>query len=151
MINRTLPSTKDRHFDPVSIYDHDASPRAIDTLWSLAGVLFIAAATTVLVDEDWPSDLMPASEAAESTAPGGPLIPPRLNAVALTADIHAVPLSTEEVGHLQSRLTELGFAPGKIDGIAGSRTLKALNAYRASRNLEAASSVDHGTAAGLLE
>lgn len=149
MTNRTLPSTKERHFDPASIYDHDASPKAFDTLWSLAGVLFIAAATTVLVDEDWPSSLVPVSEAAESTAPT--LVPPRLNTVALTADIYAARLSTEDVRHLQSRLTELGFAPGKIDGIAGSRTLKALNAYRASRNLEAASSVDHGTAAGLLE
>jgi hypothetical protein len=151
MTNRTLPSTKDRHFDPVAIYDHDASPRAFDTLWSLAGVVFIAAATTVLVGEDWPSSLVPASEAAESTAPGGTLVPPRLNTVALTADIHAARLSTEDVRHLQSKLTELGFAPGKIDGIAGGRTLNALNAYRASQNMEPATGVDYGTAAELLE
>ena len=151
MSNRTLPFAKDRYFDPASIYDHDASPKALDTLWSLAGVFFIAVATTVLVGEDWPSHLVPESEAAESTAPSGALIPPRLNVQALTADIHAAPLSTDDVRHVQGRLAELGFAPGKIDGIAGSRTLKALNAYRASQHLEPATGVDYGSAEELLD
>ena len=151
MINRILPSDKDRHFDPASTYDHDASPKALDAFWSLAGVIFIAAATTIMVGEDWPTSLVPASEAAESTVPSATLVPPRLNIVALTADIEAAPLGTDDVRHLQSKLAELGFAPGKIDGIAGSRTLDALNAYRASQNLEPATGVDYGTAAGLLD
>jgi hypothetical protein len=148
MINH--PSAEKRRFDPASSYDHDASPKALDTLWSFAGVFFIAVATTVLVGEDWPPHLVPESEAAESTAPSG-LMPPKLNVMALTADVHAAPLSTDDVRHLQSKLTELGFAPGKIDGIAGARTLGALNAYRASKSLEPAAEVDYGTAAELLE
>lgn len=151
MTNWTPSSAKDRHFDPASIYDHDASPRALDTLWSLAGVLFIAAATTVLVGEDWPSSLVPASEAAESTAPSGALVPPRLNVMALTSDIRVAKLSADDVRQVQAKLAQLGFAPGKVDGIAGARTLGALNAYRASQDLEPATRVDYGTAAGLLE
>jgi hypothetical protein len=151
MFNPNFPSAKDHRFDLAATYDHDASPKALDTLWSLAGVIFIAAATTVLVGEDWPTSWVPVSEAAESTAPSTTLIPPRLNVVALTADIEAAPLDADDVRHLQRKLTELGFAPGKIDGIAGGRTLNALNAYRESRNLEPATGVDYGTAAGLVD
>jgi hypothetical protein len=151
MINDPFPRERHVRFDPVSAYDHDASPRQFDTLWSLAGVLFIAVATAALVGEEWPANLVPASEAAESTTPNGALTPPRPNLTALVADIEVAPLSAEDVRHLQMKLEELGFAPGKIDGIAGSRTLNALNAYRESRNLESASAVDYGTAAGLLD
>jgi peptidoglycan hydrolase-like protein with peptidoglycan-binding domain len=36
---------------------------------------------------------------------------------------------------MQTRLRESGFDPGPIDGIAGKRTLAALNAYRQSVSL----------------
>ena len=151
MINDSFPHERHGRFDPVSAYDHDASPRQFDTLWSLAGVLFIAVATAALVGEEWPANLMPASEAAESTAPEGTLTPPRPDFAAFTADIVVAPLTADDVRYLQTKLEELGFAPGRIDGIPGSRTLNALNAYRESRNLEPAIAVDYGTAAGLLD
>lgn len=150
MTKRTFHSGTQRRFDAVAAYDRDAAPRRFDTLWSWAGVLFIAAATTVLVDEDWSPHLVTASEAAESTAPSGTLMPPRLNTAALTADFVMAPLGTDDIRHLQTRLQELGFSPGKIDGIAGARTLDALNAYRGSRLLEPVTAVDYDSAADLL-
>ncbi len=151
MVNHTFSSDEYRRFDPVSVYDRDAAPRQFDTFWSIVGVLFIAGATAILADEEWPTDLVPASEAAESTAPATILVPPRLNVIALTADFKVAPLTADDIRHVQTRLEELGFAPGRIDGIAGGRTLDALNAYRASRNLEPASLVDYGSAGGLLD
>lgn len=41
-------------------------------------------------------------------------------------------LSSTDVRMVQIRLKENGFDPGPIDGIAGKRTLAALNAYRQS-------------------
>jgi peptidoglycan hydrolase-like protein with peptidoglycan-binding domain len=117
----------------------------------VAGVLFIAGATAVLVGEEWPTNLVPPTEAAESTAPSGTLIPPRPNFAALAADFEVAPLSADDVRQLQTKLDQLGFAPGKIDGIAGARTLGALNAYRGSRNLAPVKTVDYSTAAGLLD
>lgn len=153
MANRILPFAADRHFDPASTYDHDASPKALDMFWSVAGVLFVAAATTIVVGEDWPQRLVAPTEAeaAESTAPAGALVAPRLNVVALTADIHAARLSTEDVRQLQDRLAQLGYAPGKVDGIAGTRTLDALNAYRAAQSMAPADAVDYGTVGALLD
>lgn len=139
-----------RSFDSVATYDRDAAPKRLDTLWSLAGVVFIAAATMTLVDEEWPAPLVAKSEAAESTAPSG-LVPPRLNTVALTADFTVAPLGADDVRAVQAKLAELGFAPGKLDGIAGPRTLGALNAYRSARNLEPAARLDYSTADGLLD
>jgi peptidoglycan hydrolase-like protein with peptidoglycan-binding domain len=37
---------------------------------------------------------------------------------------------------VQTRLKESGFDPGPIDGLAGKRTLAALNAYRESIRLD---------------
>lgn len=152
MVHHRFSSDSHRHFDPVAAYDHDAAPRRLDALWSLAGVVFIAVATTALVGEEWPENLVTASEAAESTAPSAAaLTPPRLNTVALTADFEVAPLNTDDVRYLQTKLEELGFTPGKIDGIAGDRTLDALNAYRGSRNLAPVRAVDYGTVTGLLD
>ena len=150
MTNRPL-SSHSRPFDPVDVYDRDAAPKRFDLLWSLAGVIFIAAATMIVVDEEWPAPLVSESQAAESTAPDGSLIPPRLNTAALTADFEVAPLSADDVRQLQLKLEALGFAPGKIDGMAGPHTLGALNAYRASRNLEPATRVDYGSAGELLD
>lgn len=59
-------------------------------------------------------------------------------------------LKWSEVRDLQAKLAKLGFDPGRIDGIAGRRTLEALNRYRLARHLDRASSVDRTTAADLL-
>lgn len=150
MMNRSH-SSHSRPFDPVDAYDRDAAPKRFDILWSLAGVIFIAAATMIVVDEDWPSPLVSESEAAESTAPDGSLVPPRLNTIALSADFEVAPLSADDVRQLQLKLEMFGFAPGKIDGMAGPRTLGALNAYRQSRNLEPATSINYGSVEGLLD
>jgi hypothetical protein len=60
-------------------------------------------------------------------------------------------LSAGDIRTLQSRLKSLGFDPGAIDGIAGPRTLQALNLYRASMKLEHVSYVDRSTVADLTE
>ncbi len=151
MVNHTFSSDEYRRFDPVAAYDRDAAPRQFDSFWSIAGVLFITGATAILADEQWPADLVAASDTAESTATAAILAPPRFNVIALTADFEVAPLTADDIRHVQARLEELGFAPGRIDGIAGGRTLDALNAYRASRNLEPASLVDYGSAGGLLD
>lgn len=63
----------------------------------------------------------------------------------------ATPLTARDVWLLQSRLKQLGFDPGAIDGIAGKHTLDALNLYRATKNLVRASGVDRATIADLLD
>lgn len=60
-------------------------------------------------------------------------------------------LKWSDVRDLQTRLTALGFDPGAIDGIAGRRTLDALNRYRAAKLLGSASWVDRTTVADLLD
>jgi peptidoglycan hydrolase-like protein with peptidoglycan-binding domain len=44
-------------------------------------------------------------------------------------------LSPSDIRMVQARLKEGGFDPGPIDGVAGKRTLAALNAYRQSISL----------------
>ena len=60
-------------------------------------------------------------------------------------------VSVPEMRTLQRRLKTLGYDPGAIDGRAGPSTLHALNQYRASKLLKPVSSVDHTTAADLLD
>jgi hypothetical protein len=60
-------------------------------------------------------------------------------------------MSANEIRQLQSRLMTLGFDPGQIDGIAGPRTLHALNLYRASVELDPVHSVDRATVADLAD
>lgn len=61
------------------------------------------------------------------------------------------PLTAREVWLLQSRLKQLGFDPGAIDGIAGKHTLDALNLYRATKNLERAPGIDRTAVTDLLD
>jgi Putative peptidoglycan binding domain len=68
----------------------------------------------------------------------------------LGAEAAARPMTAAEIRKVQGRLETLGFSPGAIDGIAGRRTLDALNRYRASENLARASTFDRTTAADLL-
>jgi hypothetical protein len=60
-------------------------------------------------------------------------------------------LKWSEVRNLQTRLSQLGFDPGKLDGIAGPRTLDALNRYRAAQSLEPVSRIDATTITDLLD
>lgn len=60
-------------------------------------------------------------------------------------------LKWSEIRDLQVKLANLGFNPGRIDGIAGRRTLGALNRYRAAQHLDRASFVDRATVADLLD
>jgi hypothetical protein len=70
-----------------------------------------------------------------------------------TQTAHAVAdrLKWSEVRNLQIKLSELGFDAGKPDGIAGARTLDALNRYRATQSLDRISWVDRSTIAHLLD
>lgn len=67
------------------------------------------------------------------------------------AGIVADHLKWSEVRDLQAKLAKLGFDPGRIDGIAGRRTLGALNLYRTAQHLDRASRVDRTTVTGLLD
>lgn len=60
-------------------------------------------------------------------------------------------LKWSEVRDMQAKLAKLGFEPGTIDGIAGRRTLDALNRYREAQLLGPASWVDRTTIADLLD
>ena len=53
--------------------------------------------------------------------------------------------SSYEVERVQMYLTALGYDPGPIDGIWGGKTLKALNAVRADKELPAIKSLDEKT------
>ena len=78
--------------------------------------------------------LVEESEAAELNALGG-FAPPAVNHVAVLTRLEANQLSPSDVRTVQTRLKESGFDPGPIDGLAGKRTLAALNAYRDSIRL----------------
>lgn len=67
------------------------------------------------------------------------------------APVAAGPLTVAELRTLQSKLDGLGFKPGVVDGIAGGRTLDALNRYRASRMLKQVSEIEYATVGGLLD
>lgn len=58
-------------------------------------------------------------------------------------------LSRSDIRLVQTRLRQAGFDPGPIDGIAGKRTLAALNAYRQSINLSPAPVVSRETIGAL--
>jgi hypothetical protein len=61
--------------------------------------------------------------------------PPLVNAQAVLSRLETNELSPSDIRMVQARLQESGFDPGPIDGIAGKRTLAALNAYRHSVSL----------------
>lgn len=79
--------------------------------------------------------LVEESVAAEPTAGLRGFGPPRLNPQAVLSRIENNELSPSDIRMMQTRLRESGFDPGPIDGIAGKRTLAALNAYRQSVSL----------------
>lgn len=59
-------------------------------------------------------------------------------------------LDAREVRAIQVLLQIKGFDPGPVDGIAGKRTLTALNAYRQSLGLSHATAVNSETIAALV-
>lgn len=74
---------------------------------------------------------------------------PDLNAS--DARVATAPLTSTDARRLQAKLKGLGFDPGPIDGMAGRRTLDALNRYRETRQLSRASHIDHASVADLLD
>lgn len=79
--------------------------------------------------------LVEESQAAElNTRPGG-FAPPAVNPAAVLTRLERNELSPSDIRTVQTRLKEGGFDPGPIDGLAGKRTLAALNAYRKSIQL----------------
>jgi hypothetical protein len=65
--------------------------------------------------------------------------------------VAAGPLTVADLRTLQSKLEGLGFKPGVVDGIAGGRTLDALNRYREARTLERVFEIEYATVGGLLD
>ena len=80
--------------------------------------------------------LVEESEAAELNAGVGGFAPPAVNPEAVLNRLESNEFSRSEIRIVQTRLKESGFDPGPIDGLAGKRTLAALNAYRQSIRLE---------------
>lgn len=79
--------------------------------------------------------LVEESAAAEpNTVPRG-LEPPLVNPQAVLSRLQTNELSPSDIRMVQTRLKDSGFDPGPIDGVAGKRTLAALNAYRQSISL----------------
>jgi peptidoglycan hydrolase-like protein with peptidoglycan-binding domain len=72
--------------------------------------------------------------------------------VVLTAadETAKLPLTTDDVIKVQTRLKSLGFNPGKADGQAGPHTMKALNDYRKSLGLQPVPAIDRPAVAPLL-
>jgi peptidoglycan hydrolase-like protein with peptidoglycan-binding domain len=54
----------------------------------------------------------------------------------------ARPLTTTQIAQLQGRLRALGFDPGKVDGIAGPRTVAAVTEFQTSHNLPVTGKID---------
>lgn len=80
--------------------------------------------------------LVEESEAAELNAGVGGFAPPAVNPEAVLNRLESNEFSPSEIRIVQTRLKESGFDPGPIDGLAGKRTLAALNAYRQSIRLD---------------
>jgi len=79
--------------------------------------------------------LVEESQAAELNTRLGGFAPPAVNPAAVLTRLERNELSPSDIRIVQTRLKESGFDPGPIDGLAGKRTLAALNAYRKSIQL----------------
>lgn len=85
------------------------------------------------------------SEAAEPISGATILEPPRVNFDAVLNRLETNELSPSDIRAMQTQLKRRGFDPGPVDGIAGKRTLSALNAYRQSIGLSPALVVSRET------
>jgi hypothetical protein len=95
--------------------------------------------------------LVESSEAAEPSTDLHSFAPPPLNAAAVLDRLETDKLGPADVRAIQSGLKRRGFDPGPIDGIAGERTLSALNHYRQFVNLPAVRLVTREAAGVLLK
>ena len=120
----------------------------------IAGLLAIALVLAVPLYGLVPAtdlSLVEESVAAESNAGLRGFGPPRFNPQAVLNRLETNELSPSDVRMVQTRLKEHGFDPGPIDGIAGQRTLAALNAYRQSASLPPVPIVNRETIGALQE
>ena len=93
--------------------------------------------------------LVEKSEAAELNTGLRGFAPPPVNVAAVLTRLETNQLSPSDVRMVQTRLKESGFDPGPIDGLAGKRTLAALNAYRQSIRLAPVLAVSRETIGAL--
>jgi hypothetical protein len=110
----------------------------------LAVALVVSVPTYGLVSGGAGISLVDESQAAELNTSGG-FTPPMLNLQAVANRLERNELSPSDVRALQTRLKASGFDPGPLDGIAGARTLAALNAYRQSIRLSPVLAVSRAT------
>jgi len=89
--------------------------------------------------------LVESSEAAETNAGLRGFAPPLVNQAAVLNRLETNELSRSDIRAIQSRLKRNGFDPGPIDGVAGNRTLSALNAYRRSVGLATVHAISRET------
>lgn len=93
--------------------------------------------------------LVDKSEAAEPINRATALEPPAVNFEAVLSRLETNELNRSDIRDVQTQLKLKGFDPGPIDGIAGRRTLSALNAYRQSIRLSPAQIVSRETVSAL--
>ena len=74
--------------------------------------------------------LVESSEAAETSTGLRGFTPPLVNQAAVMSRLETDRLTRSDIRAIQTQLKLNGFDPGAIDGVAGKRTLAALNAYR---------------------
>ena len=99
---------------------------AIGMVMAVPLVGMISTSDFALVDE---------SEAAEPSSGSAGFEPPAFNVHAVLDRVQHNDLRPSDIRSLQTELKRRGFDPGPVDGVAGNRTLAALNAYRESRDL----------------
>lgn len=93
--------------------------------------------------------LVDESEAAEPATGAKTFEAPAVNPDVVLNRLETDRLSRSEVRAVQTALALKGFDPGPIDGVAGQRTLAALNAYRQSVRMLPVQAISRETLAGL--
>lgn len=93
--------------------------------------------------------LVETSEAAETTTSIKGFSPPLVNPATALSRLETNQLSPSDIRAIQTDLKLKGFDPGPVDGVAGKRTLTALNAYRQSIRLRPVQAVSRETVAAL--
>ena len=93
--------------------------------------------------------LVEESVAAETTTGAVALEPPAVNFEAVLNRVETDQLTQADVRTVQTQLKLKGFNPGPIDGVAGKRTLSALNAYRKSLRLSPVLAISRETIGAL--
>ena len=111
----------------------------------------IAAVPFYATLSNWQWSLVEVSEAeaAEPTGQIRTLEPPQVNVQAVLNRLGTNLLTRSDIRAAQSQLKLKGFDPGPLDGIAGRRTLAALNGYRKSLSLPQVLAVNRETLAPL--